>query len=207
MKIKRFLDFINESYLSGSRQPLYHYTNHIFAILDTDCLKMGTVVRPKKVRAICLTRNPYFTHDGSCTNSTRIVLDSDKLRLAGYISLPVDEVGLAASHYGQGDKNFIKSNIENIKSGKRTVHNNVGLKKPGTSGLEVEYEERIYRDIEDLGLYIISIDIAKESDIPRNIYPYLEKYPNIIINLYDVNKRTQVKDITDVINKKKSISV
>jgi len=82
MIIKRFLDFVNESYLKGGRQPLYHYsrTSNLTNIMKDDVLKMGRVARPRGSKAICLTRSPYFTHDGGVTTSPRIVLNHDKLR-------------------------------------------------------------------------------------------------------------------------------
>jgi hypothetical protein len=98
MSIKKFDDFVNEAYLKGGRQPLYHYTSDysILKILSDDLLKTSNVVRPKGTKAICLTRNPYFTHDGGVKTSPRIVLDYDKLIRDGYRSYPVDEIGIAA---------------------------------------------------------------------------------------------------------------
>lgn len=208
MIIKRFIDFINEAYLKGGRQPLYHYTrvSHLYNILETNILKVSSVARPRGTKAICLTRNPYFTHDGGTSTSPRIVLDIDKLRRNGYNSFPVDEVGITSVGIGHAG-NFTKSNIENIKSGRRTVHNNLDLPKPGSSGLEVEFEERIYKDIEDIGKYILSIDVIKESDLPKNLNLYLEEYPDIIINLYDIKKRNKVTDITSNITNKEKVSL
>ena len=39
MIIKKFIEFTNESYLEGSRQPIYHITRHLYDILKTDLLK------------------------------------------------------------------------------------------------------------------------------------------------------------------------
>jgi hypothetical protein len=64
MKIKKFEDFINESYLRGGRQPLYHYTSRLSEILGSDKLKTSRVARPRDTKAICFTRTPYFKHDG-----------------------------------------------------------------------------------------------------------------------------------------------
>lgn len=208
MIIKRFIDFINEAYLKGGRQPLYHYTrvSHLYNILETNILKVSSVVRPRGTKGICLTRNPYFTHDGGTSTSPRIVLDIDKLRRNGYNSFPVDELGITGVKIGHSG-NFTKSNIENIKSGKRTVHNNLDLPKPGSNGLEVEFEERIYKDIKNIGKYILSIDVIKESDLPKNLNSYLEEYPDIIINLYDIKKRNKVTDITSNITNKEKVSL
>lgn len=202
------MDFVNEAYLKGGRQPLYHYTRitHLSKIMETDTLKVSRVSRPRNTTSICLTRSPYFTHDGGSLTAPRIVLDSDKLRKHGYNSLPVDEIGIA----GKGmDKNFTKSNFKNIKSGKRPVHSGLDLPSPVGStnmGLEVEYEERIHKDIKDVGKYIISIEFYNESEIRRlhGLSDYLEKYPHIVINVYDTKKREQTTDITDkVFNKER----
>jgi len=207
MIIKRFLDFVNESYLKGGRQPLYHYSRRpgIIGIINDDVLKMGSVARPRGSKAICLTRSPYFTHDGVAKASPRIVLNHDKLKNDGYNSLPVDEIGIAGNK-SKHSGNFTKSKFDNIKSGKRPVPNGLDLPKPGWMGLEVEFEERIYSDIKDIGKYIISFEFAKESDIPKgDLINYLEKYPHIVINLYDSNKRNTVVDITDKIIEKDKV--
>jgi hypothetical protein len=49
MRVKRFIDFVNESYLKGGRQPLYHYTftHRLTSIIETDTLKMGNPARPR----------------------------------------------------------------------------------------------------------------------------------------------------------------
>jgi hypothetical protein len=82
MIIKKFIEFIDESYLSGSRQPLYHITSRLQAILVTDLLKCG---RP--ARASQGNDNIDFTH----TDDYIIELDNDKLRKYGIKSYPVDE--------------------------------------------------------------------------------------------------------------------
>lgn len=196
MIIKKFDDFVNESYLKGSRQPLYHYTSNygITKILSDDLLKTSLVSRPKGTKAICLTRNPYFTHDGGVKTSPRIVLDYDKLIRDGYRSHPVDEIGIAARGM---DRNLIKSNFKEIKSGTRgTKH---GLDLPKNPKLETEFEERIYKDIKNLGNYIISIDFTKIPNSINEIKSYLDKYPHIIVNVYDSENRHKVTDITNKI--------
>ena len=59
MIIKSFIEFIDESYLSGSRQPLYHLTGRLQSILLTDLLKCGKPSRPShgNFNSISLTRN------------------------------------------------------------------------------------------------------------------------------------------------------
>lgn len=195
MSIKKFNEFINEAYLKGGRQPLYHYTSdyNITKILSDDLLKISSVARPRGTKAICLTRNPYYTLDGNVKNSPRIVLDYDKLIRDGYRSYPVDEIGIAAISSNK-DRNLIKSNFKEVKSGTRgTKH---GLDLPKTPQLETEFEERIYKDIKNIGNYIISIEFSKSPNSINEIRSYLNKYPHIIINIYDSENRHKVTDIT-----------
>jgi hypothetical protein len=206
MFIRKFEDFINEAYLKGGRQPLYHYTflTRLSLIIESDTLKMGNPARPKGSKATCVTRSPYFSHDG-VNLETRIVLDYDKMRKDGYKSHPFDEVGTVTKT--SKDLNLIKSHFPSIKKGKRNVHHVLDLPKIGT-GLEVEFEERIYQDIKNIGKYIISIDFSDESNIVRvgGLNKYLEKYPHIKVKVFDGKNKAQTKDITDkIINKYKEI--
>jgi hypothetical protein len=206
MFIRKFEDFINEAYLEGGRQPLYHYTflTRLSLIIESDTLKMGNPARPKGSKATCVTRSPYFSHDG-VNLETRIVLDYDKMRKDGYKSHPFDEVGTVTKT--SKDLNLIKSHFPSIKKGKRNVHHVLDLPKIGT-GLEVEFEERIYQDIKNIGKYIISIDFSDESNIVRvgGLNKYLEKYPHIKVKVFDGKNKAQTKDITDkIINKYKEI--
>jgi hypothetical protein len=213
MIIKKFDDFLNEAYLKGGRQPLYHYTflGRLSLIIESDTLKMGNPARPKGSKATCVTRSPYFSHDGA-NLETRIVLDYDKMRKDGYKSHPFDEVGTVTKT--SKDLNLIKSHFPSIKKGKRNVHHVLDLPKIGT-GLEVEFEERIYQDIKNIGKYIISIDFSDESNVVSDhilIYrvgglnKYLEKYPHIKVKVFDGKNKAQTKDITDkIINKYKEL--
>lgn len=70
-----------ESYLLGGRQPLYHITNNLNDILDSDMLKVSTTA--DKQKAICLTRSSTYNMDDSV--DVRLVLDVDKLLIDGYI--------------------------------------------------------------------------------------------------------------------------
>ena len=216
MFMKSFMEFTNESYLSGSRAPIYHYTGvyRIVSIIKSDELRMGNPCRPKGSKAICLTRSPYFTHDGGASNDPRLVLDIDKLRNDGYISYPFDEIGSefvkknrrSGTPNSKEEKNFIKSNFQSIKSGQRNVNHGLNLPKVG-SGMEVELEERIYKDIKNIGKYIISIEFV---DDPIRIYPelsnYLKKYTDIKINLYNEKKRNKTTDITSTVMSDKVLS-
>lgn len=80
-----FEKFIEESYLAGSRAPLYHSTN-IFAakeILDEDCIKPDPHADPNfmpKPAGISLTRDRDLVYDN---NPITFVIDQDKLREMG----------------------------------------------------------------------------------------------------------------------------
>lgn len=193
--VKSYSNF-NESYLEGSRQPIYHHTKSLVDIINDDVLKMSTPAYPSNRKSISLTRyNDY----GDGSYSYTIELDSDLLLRDGYRSYPVDEIGMA------GDKsndiipnkklNYSKSNWKNQLSGVR------GTRYKNSNGpwitLEVEFEERIYKDIINLGKYIrkiyirgylenVNLDIIKE---------YVEKYPHIEVfkvtgvNIADNNLR------------------
>jgi hypothetical protein len=207
MIIKRFIDFINESYLKGGRQPLYHYTFlfRLSSIIESDTLKMGNPARPRGSKAICVTRNPHFSHDGA-ELECRIVLDYDKLKNDGYRSHPFDEVGTVTKT--TKSMNLIKSHFPSIKQGKRNIHHGLDLPKIG-DGLEVEFEERIYRNINNIGKYIISIEFSNESALLglNGLYKYLEEYPHIRIKVFDKKYKSQTKDITsELIDKEKSLN-
>lgn len=206
MKIKRFIEFIDESYLGGSRQPLYHVTYRLYDILKTDLLKCGKPSRTShgSSKSISLTRNIDFGHDGADFLNEEnldemIELDVDKLRNSGIKTYPVDEWA-----WKDGKRNldvikkvnFIKSNFDEVKSRRRGTKHNLDLPKEPI--LETEFEERIYQDITDLGKYLISLNFVKEPgagdfDVVRN---YLIKYPHIKIYLMDKDNRRKKTDIT-----------
>ena len=215
--IKKFNDFVLEelSYLSGHRQPLYHFTFSLKGILDTDMLKMGNPTRGTfgKTKSISVTRNPDFADHGS----TFFELDNTKLYNDGYKSLPVDE--WAWSKQGTPNplaknKNMNKSKIKEVIAGKRgTKHGLKGLPKIGKEfyGLETEFEERFYTDIKDLGKYIISINFPVSKDEPGSVWTskyedgvrdteirkYLEKYPHIKVYNVDKDNHRKKVEITD----------
>lgn len=203
--IKKFNEFISEelAYLAGHRQPLYHFTQNINGILQSDMLKLGNPARGShgKTKAIAVTRNPDFAEHGS----TYIELDYSKLYNDGYKAFPIDE--WAWNKNGtpnplNKERNFGKANFPSVLKGNRgTKH---GTNIPHKLGmLETEFEERFYTDIKDLGKYIISINYEKgRGDInilQKRVKEYLEKYPHI--KVYNVEKSNHRKktDITDTI--------
>jgi hypothetical protein len=215
--IKKFNDFLLEelAYLSGHRQPLYHFTSALNLILRTDLLKMGTPARGSfgKTKSISVTRNPDF----SDAPDTFIELDYTKLYNDGYKALPVDE--WAWDRKGNFNplaktKNMNKSQFPEVVAGKRgTKH---GLKNlptmKGFTGLETEFEERFFTDIKNLGKYIISINFPVSKDEPEDVWTtkyedgvrdteirqYLEKYPHI--KVYNIDKDNHRKKV-EITNK------
>lgn len=200
MKIFRFQQF-NESYLSGSRQPMYHMIGSYYSlrsIIESDTFKMKSPVRPKNgPLSNSWTRNLDFG-DGILHKASIILeVDVDKLLKDGIKFYPVDEWALGQSYSSTKTSQLGKSNFSAIKSGKRgTKH---GLKLPKEPMLETEFEERTYQDIKNLGKYIISIRISEDISVKRDhemIKSYLEKYPHIKIVTFNINNRRKLKDIT-----------
>ena len=200
MKIKKFLDFITESYLEGSRQPLYHLTYRLVYILDSDLLKCGKPSRAThgKDKSISVTRNIDFSHDGALISEI-IELDADKLMRAGIRPYPADEIGSVTKN--NKTRNFSKSNFDEVKSGKRgTKH---GLDLPTDPVLETEFEERIFQDIPNLGRYMMSINLQRPNsnrnralEVESKISEYLKKYPHIKVFEFDPENRRKKTDIT-----------
>jgi hypothetical protein len=188
--------FEEESYLKGGRAPIYHYTHRLEDIIKSDMLKVGTPARGPL--GICVTRLKEFGESG-LHGSCRLVLNVDKLKLDGYHPQPVDETTLGQIYTKNGnerirkknpviDINLTKSNFDGFKSGKRGTHHGVeGLPKVKDIILPYEYEERIYKDIKNIGKYIISIDFDNQINLDF-LKDYLIKYPHIQINYYDSNK-------------------
>jgi len=205
--IKKFNDFVLEelAYLSGHRQPLYHFTYRLKPVLETDMLKMGNPTRGAfgKKKSISVTRNPDFAEHGHIF----IELDYTKLYNDGYKALPVDEWAWGAdakpSHripnrITNKVTNFGKSQFPEVLSGRRgTKH---GTNIPHKVGiLETEFEERFLTDIKDLGKYIISINFPADgggADL-ATLKKYLEKYPHIKVYNIDKDNHRKKVEITD----------
>ena len=204
--ILNFVDFITEKYLEGSREPLYHLVGNLKGVLESDMLKIKEQVRnvPGKGHSVCFTRSPYFRHD-STHSKQRLVLDTDKLIIDGYKPIPIDEVGVS----GGGKKTWANSkegpynkwSMPWIRRGRKPFNDVEGISNIDNNAmLEFEFEERIYKEIKNLGKYIISIDLVDGQTNSRNaIEKYLEKYPHIKINSFpkDVKNARQTTDITE----------
>lgn len=206
--ILSFLDFISEEFgidFEGNFTPLYHITGSLNKILDDDMLKFGQPSRGP--RGLCFTRSKYYSH-GGMTPTPRLILNRELLVMDGYRSYPIDEWILKSKPGGiesdtwvterpwsdksliqrlKGKVHFGKSQFPNLQSGKRPIHHNIKkLPKDVRSGLEVEYEERILKEITNLGKYIYAINFKDEKQY--EIYKiwvdkYLLKYPHIKILL------------------------
>ncbi len=202
MIIKSFVEWLNEGVdFKDNFTPLYHITRFygLEKILETDLLKHGNPARGPK--GICLTRSKFFEHAGV---ECRLILNYEKLKLDGYRSYPLDEWALSSPKgdpngnriYSTNRKEWVnkdsigrfhmgKSNFSNIS--KRPISHNIkGLSKDKNNGLEVEYEERILKDIKNLGKYIHGINlvgkpIKYQSTVYKTIKEYLQIYPHIKI--------------------------
>jgi hypothetical protein len=197
-----FTDWLGEGLdFKENFTPLYHITTsrNLEKILKSDMLKIG---RPAKgPRGICVTRSKFFEESpGDC----RIILNAEELRRHGYRSYPVDEWALidkdridrSTTRKDWADKDAIrtkhggKSNFSKMAS--RPISHNI----PSLShvrkgqGLEVEYEERILKQITRLGRLVYGINlmglgmtlddgIFEFSSMRPTIENYLEKYPHI----------------------------
>jgi hypothetical protein len=218
MFIKKFEDFINEAYLKGGRQPVYHFTSSsgLLGIIKSDELKTSKPARQSHGydKSISLTRNIDYSDS---RNDFCLELDSDSLLRDGYRIYPVDEISwkegkpnkLAIKNF-----NFIKSNFLDVKSGKRgTKH---GLKLPKNPILETEFEERIYKNVKGVGKYILRIILNRDvlntrigflnEDLRDILVDYLNKYPHVRIYKSDGDFRRSI-DITDLVINKEVIKI
>jgi len=203
-----------ESYLKGGRQPMCHFLSYgIVDILNSDMFKMkNTAVRKSRGRnySNSWTRNIDFTNDGG-NDQFIIEVDADKLRNDGIRFHPVDELSLPVARKA---KHLGKSNFSKIKSGVRWTKHGLDLPMGGleTPSLELEFEERTYKDIKNLGRYIISIMIDRDSlskfdsisyysNIKDVISNYLKRYPHIRIKSFDQKNRRIQSDITHIFDK------
>lgn len=197
----------------GNFTPLYHITYRLSEILKADSLIPGNPIRGPK--GICFTRSKYFSHGGL---SIRLILNRELLLRDGYRIYPLDEwalsrpkdikTGKEATWPYKGSEHVTKrsewvnksaikshqmgkSNFNALKSGKRPISHNIKGLPNKSSGLEVEYEERILTPVKNLGKYIYAINFVTPDFYTKSNYPidklrdtimsYIEKYPHIKI--------------------------
>jgi hypothetical protein len=109
----KFADFVNESYLDGGRQPLYHSTHYFINILDSDKLKISKPAFDVNRReSISLSRSRTFSSYGD----KKFMLNVDSLIRDGYVPKPFDEIGSAILSKGGKGNYYTKSNPKVKKS-------------------------------------------------------------------------------------------
>ena len=173
------------------RQDLYHTTSNLDWVF-TDLFKIRDPAFKRKEHgdSMSLTRSRFFTEHGV----TKIVLNTDLLHLKGYIAHPVDELGTVCvvqkngKHSGKHNYLF-RHPVSNIKL--------PPLEKQ--LDLQIEYEERIYKPITNLGRYIRCIEFTEkaydEYRYDKNLFEFLQKYPHINLKLVDTDKTYLVEDL------------
>ncbi len=188
-----------EKYLQSGRHLLFHNTflSRLNQIIDSDTLKISKNVS-RGPAAICLSRNIGWTNDGSY--ECRIVLDSDTLLRNGHKSYPLQEL-----MYKKGDdirkpgiepkQNVWKGRLDWYQKGKRMAPHGIdGLPQNGI--METEFEERLLKDVDNIGRYIVYIDILSEKDFTDNLISYVTKYSHIKVRLIlDRSKPFLVKEL------------
>jgi hypothetical protein len=194
--LHKFADFVNESYLDGGRQPLYHSTRYFINILDSDKLKISKPTFDVNRReSISLSRSRTFSSYGD----KKFMLNVDKLIMDGYVPKPFDEIGSAILRKGSKRKFHSDYTKSNPKS-KEINHNIANLETGVTFSLEAEYEERIYKTIENLGKYVIEILISdnKLDKYRPELIEYIKKYPHILVTNESGDTLLSIKDIEQV---------
>src|SRR6478735_4362700 len=185
LKIKLFEEFVNESYLKSGFQPLYHWTDSIERILESNTLKVGNpAIRFNNLKSISLTRNNLF---GDAGGSYRLCLDQNKLRLDGYKPYSLDEIALYHKELPNKKDIFPKKFMGDPR---RYTKQNI-YKYDEFEGMEFEFEERIFKDIKNLGKYIIAIQTTNNFELKNNfniLSEYIQKYTHIKIQLIDSEK-------------------
>ena len=189
-----FEDFINEEWGEFDDTPLYHITDRLYEILRDDKLVIGRPIMGPK--GICVSRSREYSHNlGQRGKTPRIILSRELLKRDGYKSYPLDEwalkkIGSEKPWYSPvtlKQHHFGKSQFPHIKSGTRTIsHNVTGIIDKSRMGTEVEFEERILKNIENLGKYVMALNFEDESEYKKykkQVDSFISKYPHIKIYL------------------------
>ena len=209
MKILRYKQF--ESYLESGRHLLYHTLRedlHLEYVLNRDLMSPGVIARGPK--GVCFSRSINWTNDAD--NKYRLVLDSDLLKRHGYNSIPLQEFTYASRSTERKipSQNVWKGKLDWYKDSKRsTPHNISSLPPHNKSIMETEFEERVLKEIKNVGRFIIYMDFIEypKDDILKLVKNYLEKYPYIKTRIMDKVNSSKVKefDIETLNNKKTSL--
>lgn len=187
MRILNFNNFINEAYLLGGRQPLYHSTKRLKEVLESDELRPSKTSYKLDKDAICFSRDRRLNYMGIRT----FVLDVDKLMQFGYKPIPIDEFGSAITYknrqLSKEGKPLKHPGFNKVDTSFKITKNGLNLKTGSVFNMDQEYEERIYKTIKDLGKFIIEIIISKTefSFYKKILTKYIEKYPHI--KVFDEN--------------------
>jgi hypothetical protein len=150
--IKRFLDYIDESYLDSNNSPLYHFTTtwSLNQILKSNQLSVGYFnhnINGKILKIVSLTRNKKIDLDYK-NFEVKICLDKDKL-INKYKLKPYDFFNTDKRKWDPSRVNFY------------------------------EFEEFSELNIEDLNKYILYIDFFDIDHIWPYLYDikeYINKY-------------------------------
>ncbi len=143
MKIEKYDNFIDESFLETNRAPLYHFTYSYYlnTILNENKLKIGDIDSPINnnfYKIISFTRNKNMVSPEHRRDiNVRLEFNTDRLR-HDYRLIPYD------FYIHQKSETKPKSNILRTKN--------------------VEFEEVCLKDIEDINKYLTKIEFIIEND-------------------------------------------
>ncbi len=210
MGILKFDAFL-ESYLGSGRHLLYHTSyssTRLDSILSGDILKVGKNARGPV--GVCFSRSINWTND--LNNDFRFVLDSDLMIRKGYRAYPLQELmyrkdkGWEVNKDASLYRNVWKGNMNWYKKGQRQAPHNIDS-LPKERLMEIEFEERVLREIIGLGRFVIYIDIVSENHLKSDILKeYLIKYPHIKVRLMNrklshITKEIDREEILTVVKK------
>jgi hypothetical protein len=181
------MDYIKtfESYLEGGRAPLYHFTRGLIPILESDKLKPGMSVEDNfgsSLRGVGFKKSISFTRMSSLSSygEIRIKFDVNKLK-QNYKIYQLDEIGAKSTKL----KKYKPWISKHRKYTKLDIHHNLSsiADNDELGKWEVEFEERIYKEIENVGKYITHIDLSVSmfEEYERELKEYIEKYPHIVV--------------------------
>lgn len=164
--------------------------------LKQDLLNIKYCWAARGEKGHCFSRSKYFLHDYNIFHGFRLIFNREKLAQR-YRIYPVDEFYLSKTKdikrgwYCNHGKHLHKAVFPLRKlDGKLVRQPRHGLKTIDFKecSIEQEFEERIPKNIPNLGKYIYAINFWSDKDIYKSdiIKTYLEKYPHIkILSGYD----------------------
>lgn len=172
-----------------NRAVLYHWTGYLPHIIKSNSLKPSSPsysAKGKPSTCICVSRLNYFSAS-DCGGDIRLVLNQNLMIIDGYKSIPHDEIGAVCLES--------KKNVDVCKGNPqkgRWVHHNTNKENISKGeSIEYEYEERFYREIKNVGKYIIAIQFKTKSSydyVENELIDFLQLYSHIKIELIDYNR-------------------